>query len=130
MKFSVEKYKSINSENINKMVLAFYMRILGEDNDVSKIFVSKLGDDINSELWQEHIGILTNFWAMITLDDTAYTGNPLATHLSLPLKKEMFGLWISMFYETIDSLYIDRLGSVFKNRADIIAGNFMRNMRL
>lgn len=130
MKFSVGKYKNINKDNINQMVLAFYAKILREDNDVSKVFVSKLGDDINSELWREHIEILTNFWSMIAFDDTAYNGNPLAPHLSLPLKREMFRLWISMFYETIDSLYIERLGSVFKDRAEIIAGNFMRNMRL
>lgn len=130
MKFSVAKYKSINRENINEMVLSFYTKILREDNDVSKVFVSKLGEDINSELWCEHVEILTNFWSMIALDDTTYDGNPLRPHLSLLLKREMFGLWLSMFFETIDSIYEPLLGAVFKDRAEIIAGNFMRNMCL
>lgn len=130
MKFSAGKYKSINRENINEMVLAFYTKILREDNDVSKVFVSILGDEIHSQLWREHIEILTNFWAMIAIDDTTYNGNPLRPHLSLPLKREMFGSWLSMFFEIIDSLYEPRLGAVFKDRAEIIAGNFMRNMRL
>jgi hemoglobin len=130
MKFSAGKYKNINKDNINQMVLAFYTKILSEDNDVAKVFVSQLGSDINSEAWREHIEILTNFWAMIALDDTQYDGNPLRPHLLLPLKREMFSSWLNIFFETIDSLYETRLGAVFKDRAEIIAGNFMRNMRL
>jgi len=35
-----------------------------------------------------------------------------------------------MFFGVVDSMYEDRLGMVFKQRAQNIAGNFMRNLRL
>jgi len=130
MQFKAQKYNTITKQNINEMVLKFYTKILKEDNDVSKVFVSKLGDDLNNDQWKEHIDILTNFWAMIALQEENYHGNPMMAHFDLPLTRDMFGSWLVMFFETIDSLYEDNLGMVFKSRAQNIAGNFMRNLRL
>ena len=126
----ITKYRTINIENINEMVIAFYTKILKEDNAVTKVFVGKLGDDINNELWQEHIEILTNFWAMIALDDDTYKGNPLQAHFDLPLDREMFSTWLKMFFELVDSKYEDKVGIVFKSRAENIAMNFIRNLNL
>ena len=130
MQFKAQKYNTITKHNINEMVLKFYTKILNENNEVSKVFVSKLGDDLNNEHWKEHIEILTNFWAMIALQEENYHGNPMMAHFDLPLTRDMFGSWLVMFFETIDSLYEDNLGMVFKSRAQNIAGNFMRNLRL
>jgi hemoglobin len=127
---SVQKCDTITKDNINKMVLTFYAHILGANNDVSDVFVSKLGDDLKSDVWTEHIDILTNFWAMVALDDTEYKGNPLAMHMGLPLKKEMFGTWLGMFFEVIDDFYEPEAGMVFKQRAEDIAHNFMRKLSL
>jgi len=129
MTFST-KYNTINDENINEMVKAFYTKVLEEDNSVSKVFKDKLGDDINSELWQEHIETLTKFWAMIALQDDAYKGSPLAPHFALPLKKEMFGEWLMMFFVLIDSMYEEKQATLFKTRAEDIAKNFMRVLDL
>ena len=122
------KYNTITKENINEMVVAFYTKILKEDNDVAKVFISKLGDDLQNDEWKEHIEILTNFWAMIGLQDTKYQGNPMMAHFDLPLKREMFGSWLVMFFEIIDSMYEESIGIVFKARAENIASNFMRNL--
>ncbi len=122
------KYNTITKENINEMVVAFYSKILKENNDVAKVFISKLGDDLESDTWKEHIDILTNFWAMIGLQDTTYNGNPMRAHFDLPLKREMFGTWLQMFFEIIDGMYEPQLGMVFKSRAENIASNFMRNL--
>ena len=130
MQFKAQKYKTITKQNINEMVLKFYSKILKEDNEVSKVFVSKLGDDLNNDHWKEHIEILTNFWAMIALQEENYHGNPMMAHFDLPLTRDMFGSWLVMFFEVVDSLYEDHLGMVFKSRAQNIAGNFMRNLRL
>jgi len=124
------KFNTINKENINQMVLAFYTKILAEDNGVSKVFKNTLGDDITSDVWQEHIQTLTKFWAMIALQDDEYKGSPLAPHFELPLTKEMFGEWLMMFFELIDSLYEPKQAVVFKTRAEDIAKNFMRVLSL
>ena len=67
------KYNTITKENINEMVISFYSKILKENNDVAKVFISKLGDNLQNDEWKEHINILTNFWAMIGLQDQNYT---------------------------------------------------------
>jgi len=129
MQFS-KKHNTITKENINEMVITFYTKILKEDGEVAKVFRDKLGEDINSEEWQEHIHILTNFWSMIALQDPAYQGNPLRAHFDLPLSRDKFGDWLVMFFEVIDTLYEAEVGVIFKSRAENIAMNFMRNLQL
>jgi len=129
MQFS-KKHNTITKENINEMVITFYTKILKEDGEVAKVFRDKLGEDINSEEWQEHIKILTNFWAMIALQDPEYRGNPMRAHFDLPLSREKFGSWLVMFFEVIDTMYERDLGMIFKSRAENIASNFMRNLQL
>ena len=126
----MQKYTTITKENINKMVVSFYSKILKEDNDVAKVFISKLGNDLQSDTWKQHIDILTNFWAMIGLQDDQYQGNPMMAHFDLPLNKEMFSSWLIMFFEIIDAMYEENIGIVFKSRAENIASNFMRNLSL
>ena len=126
----MQKYTTITKENINKMVVSFYSKILKEDNDVAKVFISKLGNDLQSDTWKQHIDILTNFWAMIGLQDDQYQGNPMMAHFDLPLNKEMFSSWLIMFFEIIDAMYEENIGVIFKSRAENIASNFMRNLSL
>jgi hemoglobin len=126
----MQKYKTITKENINEMVVSFYSKILKEDNDVAKVFISKLGNDLQSDTWKQHIDILTNFWAMIGLQDDKYQGNPMMAHFDLPLNKEMFSSWLIMFFEIIDAMYEENIGVIFKSRAENIASNFMRNLGL
>ena len=130
MQTNEQKYNTITKENINVMVMKFYTRILNENTDVSKVFKSRLGEDINSSMWQEHTELLTNFWAMIALQDTHYQGNPMMAHLNMGLTKDMFPIWLKIFFETIDSLYDEEQGYIFKSRAENIAMNFIRNLRL
>ena len=129
MQFS-KKHNTITKENINEMVIAFYTKILQQDGEVAKVFKDKLGSDMSSDTWKEHIIILTNFWAMIGLQDEAYKGNPMRAHFDLPLSREKFGEWMVMFFEIIDTLYEPQIGIIFKSRAENIASNFMRNLQL
>ena len=124
------KFSIITNENIHLMVRKFYATILAENNDVAKVFISKLGDNLDDNHWKEHIDTLTNFWSMIALGETNYMGNPMMAHFDLPLSRDMFGAWLVMFFNVIDSLYEPHLGNVFKVRAEDIANNFMRNMQL
>ena len=125
------KYNTINKENINEMVISFYSKILSTpENPVSKVFISRLGDDLSSPIWKKHTDLLTDFWSMIALEETNYQGNPMMAHFNMGLTADMFPIWIEMFYETIDSFYIEPTGEVFKQRASNIASNFMRNLGL
>jgi hemoglobin len=118
----------INKENIAQLVSQFYPKII-QDPIVGPYFTQRLGSDINSQKWQEHLELLTNFWTMQALGDMSYHGSPLAPHFSMSgLDKESFQRWLELFYETIDEVYTPSVGAFFKERSSNIARNFMINL--
>ena len=120
----------ITRENIEHMVMNFYHRVL-KDETVGPFFIAKLGDDMNNEFWKPHLKLLVDFWASIALGNPSYRGNPFAPHMSLgELKRETFEQWLVLFYATLDEIYEPAAANQFKERSSIIAGNFMRNLRL
>lgn len=122
------KEKTITKENIKKLVHTFYPMILS-DQITAPYFIAKLGSDINSPVWQEHLELLTNFWSSLALGDGTYTGNPLGAHFSLEgLDKEAFDRWLELFAKAIDKVYENSAGEFFKQRSQIIARNFMVNL--
>jgi len=122
--------QEISKENIRTMVNTFYVKIL-KDDIVGPFFIAKLGDDMNNEHWLPHLDLLVNFWASIALGDTDYRGNPFAPHTQLgELKRETFEQWLVLFSETLDEVYVPSVAAQFKERSTIIAGNFMRNLRI
>ena len=122
------KANSINKENITQLVHTFYPTILA-DPITAPFFIAKLGGDINSQIWQEHLKLLSNFWAMQALDDLTYTGSPLAPHFGLEgLNKEAFERWLELFAQAVDKIYEPSAGEFFKERAQMIARNFMINL--
>ena len=126
----MKQVTTINREHIERMVLSFYTKVL-KDDTVGPFFIAKLGDDIESEYWKPHIETLVNFWSSISLQDDSYHGNPLMPHFSIgELTHAAFKQWLKLFFETVDEIFIPRLGAEFKERSEIIAGNFMRNLRV
>ena len=120
----------ITRENIEEMVMNFCRRVL-KDDVVGPFFIAKLGDDMSNDFWQPHLKLLVDFWASIALNDPSYRGNPFAPHMSMgELKRETFEQWLTLFYATLDEVYEVQIANQFKERSSIIAGNFMRNLRL
>jgi len=122
--------ESINRENIQVLVNTFYPTILA-DELVAPFFIEKLGDDINSQIWQEHLTLLGNFWAFVALGDTQYQGHPLAPHFHISgLSRKAFEQWLSLFHQAVDRVYTPQAGEFFKMRSSNIAENFMNNLGL
>lgn len=122
--------QSITPENIMQLVKTFYPTILS-DEIVGPFFIEKLGEDISSEIWQEHLVLLGHFWASIALGDGTYQGNPLAPHFQMDgISREAFERWLALFSAAVDRVYTPQAGEFFKVRSEIIAGNFMRNLGL
>ena len=118
----------ITKENINKLVITFYTRVLRNEK-ISPFFIEKLGSDMKSEIWQKHIKILTDFWYTISFGRGEYNGSPFAPHLQISgLDRESFETWLKLFFESLDKLYTEDIALKFKERASIIASNFMRNL--
>ena len=122
--------KEITKANLRTMVIRFYTEIL-KDDLVGPFFIDRLGNDLAGEIWGEHLDILTNFWASIYLGDMAYRGSPFAPHIHMQgLKAETFQRWLVLFAKTVDSIYEPHIAEQLKERSNLIAGNFMRNLRL
>ena len=120
----------ITKENLRKMVVLFYTKIL-KDDVVGPFFIERLGDDLTSEKWVAHLDLLTNFWAGMTLGEFDYRGNPFAPHATMQgLEKETFSRWLELFFDTVDTIYDEKVANQFKQRGVTIAGNFMRNLGL
>jgi len=118
----------ITKENINKLVITFYTKVL-KNEKISPFFIEKLGADMKSEHWQKHITILTNFWYTISFGKGEYYGSPFAPHaLMTGLDRESFETWIKLFFESVDKIYTEDIALKFKERSSIIANNFMRNL--
>lgn len=124
----IELANTINDENIEKLVRTFYPMVL-KDTLVGPFFVEKLGDDINSEVWEEHLVLISQFWAFVALGDERYNGHPMAPHFEIEgISRKAFEQWLKLFYEAIDKVYILRSGEFFKLKSTDIASNFMRNL--
>ena len=125
---SKEPAKTMNNETIQIMVNTFYPKIL-KDSLVAPFFIERLGEDINSPIWQEHLKLLGKFWSFVALGDEGYNGHPLAPHLQMQgISKEAFEQWLKLFYETVDEVFVPKLGLFFKEKSSNIAENFMRNI--
>ena len=122
--------EKITHENIRTLVMDFYAKIINDDI-VGPFFTAKLGEDINSELWQTHLETIVGFWTSLAFGEPRYNGNLFLPHTQLgQLKRETFEQWLKLFAETLDEVYVERIAESFKERSQIIAGNFMRNLMI
>ena len=120
----------ITKENINKLVITFYTKVM-KNEKISRFFIEKLGPDMKSEIWQKHITLLTDFWYTISFGRGNYNGSPFAPHMQISgLDRESFETWLKLFFESLDKLYTEDIALKFKERASIIASNFMRNLSI
>jgi len=112
------------------MVITFYTKVL-EDELVGPFFIERLGDDLMNSTWAPHLDLLTDFWASFTIGDTNYRGNPFGPHVDMKgLTRETFQQWLRLFFTTLDEVYEPHVGEQLKQRSEIIASNFMRNLGL
>jgi len=122
--------QEITQENIRTLVMSFYAKII-KDDIVGPFFIAKLGDDMKNEHWVTHLEIIVGFWSSMALGKPKYGGNLFLPHTQLgDLKRETFEQWLKLFGETLDEVYIEPIAASFKERSIIIAGNFMRNLRI
>lgn len=124
------KEQSIDDENIERLVRTFYPEVIADDM-IGSFFIEKLGDDIHSEAWEEHLVLLTQFWRFVILYDDEYEGNPLRPHFDIAgLSKKAFERWLTLFHEAVDDVYDEKSGMLFKQKSVDIAENFMRKLEL
>lgn len=73
--------------------------------------------------WEDHLELLTDFWETQLFLKRKYSGNPVTVHqevddkMNHSITSEHFGLWINLWFETIDELFEGETAWIAKNRA-------------
>ena len=102
--------------HIRLLVETFYSRIRVHD-ELGPIFNSIITD------WESHFELLTDFWETQLFLKRKYHGNPVTAHQEVDDKvgntvtSEHFGLWLNVWFATIDDLFEGETAWVAKNRA-------------
>ncbi len=105
-------------DDIKVLVDTFYGTVQ-KDDLIGPIFNEKLDGR-----WEEHLKKMYTFWQTILLDEYTYNGRPFPPHAQLPIEKEHFERWLSLFNQTVDSLYEGAVASEAKSRGSKMAALF------
>jgi hemoglobin len=107
----------IDDAMIERLVRTFYARVQ-VDPLIGPIFAARIAD------WEAHIIKLCAFWSSVALMTGRYHGQPMQTHLELPVAPEHFDRWIALFERTASELCPPVAAEHFIDRARRIADSF------
>jgi len=103
-------------KDVNRLVVTFYRKVR-KDAVLGPIFNKVISD------WEGHFELLTDFWETQLFLKRTYHGNPVIAHQEVDDKiqnsvtSEHFGLWLNLWFKTIDELFEGETAWVAKNRA-------------
>lgn len=112
----MEKKELKNRDDVQLLVEMFYRKIR-KDNVLGPIFSTIITD------WESHLTLLTDFWETQLFLKRKYYGNPVTAHqevddkMNHSITSEHFGLWLNLWFATIDELFEGETAWVAKNRA-------------
>ena len=105
-----------NRADVSHIVRTFYDKVRIEP-DLGPIFNAVITD------WEEHLEKLTDFWEVSLFGGKVYLGDPIAAHQTTDAKTGNvisafhFGIWLNLWYETIDAFYTGENADLLKHRA-------------
>lgn len=111
-----------NIDDIKKMVNVFYGKVR-KDDLIGPIFNAKIQNH-----WNEHLEKLYLFWQSRLFGDPVYSGFPFPPHAQLPINKKHFDVWLTLFTETVDNLFVGPVANEAKSRAYKIANVFQEKL--
>lgn len=103
-------------EDIKLLVTTFYGKVQ-KDALLGPIFNGIITN------WEHHYEHLSDFWQTNLFFEKKFKGNPLQKHVEVDRKvngtiNEMhFGVWLNLWFETIDELFTGETAQIAKNRA-------------
>ena len=104
----------IDEAMIERLVRTFYGRAR-RDPMIGPIFESKVHD------WEGHLRRICAFWSSVALMSGRYHGQPMVTHLPLPIDTPHFDRWLEIFAETAREVCPPAAAAHFLERAQRIA---------
>ncbi len=112
----MQKHDIKTREDVALLVRSFYEKVRADD---------VLGPFFNNTIkdWEAHLELLTTFWESSLFLKTKYLGNPLEAHVKVDkqhhhsITELHFGLWLNLWYQTIDELFEGDYAENAKRRA-------------
>ena len=108
--------------DIQLLVNSFYTTIR-ENALLGPIFDGVIGDR-----WPAHLEKMYRFWQTVLLEEHTYDGRPFPPHADLPVDREHFDTWVSIWHETIDQHFEGATAEEAKWRGVKMAGMFLSKM--
>ena len=100
-----------SKEDITQLVEEFYTKVLKDE---------LLRGFFNNIDFGHHLPKMVHFWSFVLLNEPGYKNDVTKTHINMPLRKEHFDQWISLFNETVDELFNGEKAESAKKRAFLI----------
>lgn len=109
----------VTEEEISELVDCFYAKVR-LDSEIGPIFNTIVQD------WPEHLAKLKDFWSTVMLTTRRYKGDPMMTHLQIPLPLEPnhFRRWLALFAETAHEVMAPAHAEAIIAKSERIAQNF------
>jgi len=111
----------ISEVQISNLVDRFYAKVR-LDQEIGPIFNAIVGD------WPHHLATLKDFWSTVLLTTGRYKGDPMMTHLQLPLDPDHFERWLALFAETAIEVLPPEIAANVIAKSQRIAQNFKSGM--
>lgn len=106
-------------EDIALLVNTFYAKVRKKEG-LSHFFNQMI---VGEDAWSVHLEKLTDFWETQLLMARSFSGNPMAAHIKVDkafnhdIDMKHFGMWLNLWYETIDELFEGNVAQLAKNKA-------------
>lgn len=118
-----EKRDIESFDDIKVLIDTFYDSVQ-KDELIGPIFDEKI-----QNRWPEHLETMYTFWETLLLGNHSYKGKPFPPHADLPVEKEHFERWLSLFEKTLNTLFEGRRTDEALWRAQNIALMFQRKIK-
>ncbi|MDI1317721.1 group III truncated hemoglobin [Flavobacterium sp.] len=105
-----------NREDVKLLVHSFYAKIRANE-EIGPFFNTTIQD------WESHLEKLTDFWENNLFAVRKYFGNPIEAHIKVDeqfhnkINPSIFGLWLNLWFETLDELFVGENVETLKRRA-------------
>jgi hemoglobin len=105
-----------NREDLSLLVNTFYTKIRA-NTEIGFYFNEMIKD------WPQHLEKLTDFWETNLFGSKKYHGDPITvhnkvdTHSKHQITSGEFGIWLNLWFETLDELFEGEEVNTLKRRA-------------
>ncbi|TMM57522.1 group III truncated hemoglobin [Maribacter algarum] len=121
------KKEITDREDVFDLVETFYTKVRSNEL-LGPIFENHIDD------WPKHLDRLTDFWETNLFFIRKFKGNPLLKHqivdagAGYSIDEHHFGVWLNLWFETVDQLFKGEKAATAKNRARSMGTFFHINL--